>query len=95
MITDHTNLSLPGVIASVLSSCLVAEFTGYWLHRLLHCDKVQFLSRGHLIHHFLVYGPQQSMRSTGYKEATEGRFSIGTIGNGWLRRRLSCHFAGE
>ncbi len=84
MITDHTNLSLPGVIASVLSSCLVAEFTGYWLHRLLHCDKVQFLSRGHLIHHFLVYGPQQSMRSTGYKEATEGRFSIGNLGLEWL-----------
>jgi len=84
VIADHTNLSLPGVIASVLSSCLVAEFTGYWLHRLLHCDKVQFLSRGHLIHHFLVYGPQQSMRSTGYKEATEGRFSIGNLGLEWL-----------
>jgi sterol desaturase/sphingolipid hydroxylase (fatty acid hydroxylase superfamily) len=84
MITAHTNLSLPGVVVGVLSSCLVAEFTGYWLHRLLHCDKVPFLSRGHLIHHFLVYGPRQSMRSTGYKDATDGRFSVGNIGLEWL-----------
>jgi hypothetical protein len=37
----------------------VAEFVGYWLYRLLYSDKFPALSRGHLIHHFLIYGPSK------------------------------------
>src|SRR6266478_4196056 len=63
---------------------VVAEFAGYWLHRLLHSDKFPALSRGHLIHHFLIYGPRQSMRAGGYLDATDNRTSVGNVGVEWL-----------
>ena len=65
-------------------SCLLAEFFGYWLHRLLHSDKVSFLSRSHLAHHFLIYGPGQPMRHDHYRDATDNRFSVGNVGLEWL-----------
>ena len=67
-----------------MSACLLAEFFGYWLHRLLHSDRIPLLSRGHLIHHFLIYGPGQPMRLEKYHDATEHRFSVGNIGLEWL-----------
>jgi sterol desaturase/sphingolipid hydroxylase (fatty acid hydroxylase superfamily) len=67
-----------------LGACLLAEFFGYWLHRLLHSDKIPLLSRGHLIHHFLIYGPGQPMRLEKYHDATDHRFSVGNIGLEWL-----------
>lgn len=73
------------LLMTVLFSVLIAELAGYWLHRLLHSDKIRFLSRGHLIHHFLVYGPRQPMRTeAGYMDATDNRFSVGNIGLEWL-----------
>jgi sterol desaturase/sphingolipid hydroxylase (fatty acid hydroxylase superfamily) len=77
-------LSATGVLESVICSCLVAEFTGYWLHRLLHSDKLPFLSRNHMAHHLLLYGPTQPMRAELYKDATHGRFSLGNVGLEWL-----------
>lgn len=67
-----------------MSACLWAEFFGYWVHRLLHSDRIPLLSRGHLIHHFLIYGPGQPMRLEKYHDATEHRFSVGNIGLEWL-----------
>jgi len=73
------------VFVTVFFSFLVAELAGYWIHRLLHSEKLLFLSRGHLIHHFLIYGPRQPMRtSPGYRDATDKRFSVGNIGLEWL-----------
>ena len=77
-------LSAAGVLESVICSCLVAEFAGYWLHRLLHSGKLSFLSRGHMLHHLLLYGPTQPMRAEHYKDATRGRFSLGNVGLEWL-----------
>ncbi len=77
-------LSAAGVLESVICSCLVAEFAGYWLHRLLHSDKLPFLSRNHMAHHLLLYGPTQAMRAERYKDATHGRFSVGNVGLEWL-----------
>jgi sterol desaturase/sphingolipid hydroxylase (fatty acid hydroxylase superfamily) len=82
-ITVH-NSSILGVPITVVISCLLAEFFGYWLHRLLHSDKIPLLSRGHLIHHFLIYGPGQPMRRGHYHDATADRFSAGNIGLEWL-----------
>jgi sterol desaturase/sphingolipid hydroxylase (fatty acid hydroxylase superfamily) len=65
-------------------SSLAAEFLGYWLHRLLHGDKLPLLSRSHLIHHFLIYGPGQPMRHDHYQDATDNRFSVGNVGLEWL-----------
>ena len=73
-----------GITVTLVCSCLLAEMFGYWLHRLLHSDKVSFLSRGHLIHHFLIYGPGQPMRHNHYRDATDDRFSIGNVGLEWL-----------
>jgi sterol desaturase/sphingolipid hydroxylase (fatty acid hydroxylase superfamily) len=77
-------LSAAGVLESVICSCLVAEFAGYWLHRLLHSDKLPFLSRNHMAHHLLLYGPTQPMRAESYEDATHGRFSLGNVGLEWL-----------
>lgn len=73
------------VLMTMLFSVLVAELAGYWLDRLLRSDKIRFLSNGHLIHRFLIYGPRQPMRSkAGYRDATDKRFSVGNIGLAWL-----------
>jgi hypothetical protein len=50
-------LSAAGVLESVICSCLVAEFAGYWLHRLLHSEQVPMLSRSHMAHRLILYGP--------------------------------------
>ena len=73
-----------GVLATVSGSIVVAELAGYWLHRLLHSDKFPSLSRGHLIHHFLIYGPRRPMRAAEYHDATVNRFSLGNVGLEWL-----------
>src|SRR5258706_1167537 len=77
-------LSAAGLLESVICSCLVAEFSGYWLHRLLHREKLPFLSRNHMAHHLLLYGPTQPMRAASYKDATHKRFSVGNVGLEWL-----------
>jgi sterol desaturase/sphingolipid hydroxylase (fatty acid hydroxylase superfamily) len=77
-------LSAAGVLESVICSCLVAEFAGYWLHRLLHSEKFLLLSRNHIPNHLILYGPTQPMRADSYKDATHGRFSLGNVGLEWL-----------
>ena len=84
MIYERLHVTFIGVVATLVDSVIVAEFAGYWLHRLLHSDKFPSLSRGHLIHHFLIYGPRQPMRAGEYHDATENRFSIGNVGAEWL-----------
>ena len=59
-------LSAAGVLESVICSCLVAELAGYWLHGLLPSDKLPFLSRSHMVHQLLPYGPTQPMRAERY-----------------------------
>ena len=33
---------LIGIPLTLVLSCLLAEFFGYWMHRLLHSDKIPF-----------------------------------------------------
>jgi len=84
MITHHSHVTATGTVLTLGVSCLFAEFAGYWLHRLLHSDKLPALSQGHLIHHFLMYGPSQAMRHDEYRDATNNRFSVGNVGLEWL-----------
>jgi sterol desaturase/sphingolipid hydroxylase (fatty acid hydroxylase superfamily) len=84
MFYARLHVTFVGVIATLVDSVVVAEFAGYCLHRLLHSDKFPALSRGHLIHHFLVYGPTQPMRAGEYHDATVHRFSLGNVGIEWL-----------
>ena len=84
MIYERLHVTFVGVVATLVDSVVVAEFAGYWLHRLLHSNKFPALSRGHLIHHFLIYGPRQPMRAGDYHGATDNRFSFGNVGIEWL-----------
>ena len=84
MFHERPNVTLAGIFATLAASIVLAEFIGYWLHRLLHSDKIPALSRGHLIHHFLIYGPRQPMRAEDYHDATDSRFSLGNVGLEWL-----------
>jgi len=79
-----SGISPLGVLATSLGAMVLAEFIGYLLHRLLHSDLIPTLSRSHLIHHMQLYGPNQPMRSPSYRNATEGRASLGNIGMEWI-----------
>ncbi len=70
--------------AWVTCSCMSAELFGYWLHRLMHSGAIRFLSRSHMKHHLVLYGPQQKQRSGHYQDATEHRLALGNIGVEWL-----------
>ena len=84
MLYHRLHVTFVGIVATLVDSIVVAEFAGYWLHRLLHSGRFPALSRGHLIHHFLIYGPHQPMRAEDYRDATENRFSVGNVGVEWL-----------
>jgi sterol desaturase/sphingolipid hydroxylase (fatty acid hydroxylase superfamily) len=84
MLHERLHATFVGIVATLVDSVVVAEFAGYWLHRLLHSNKFPALSRGHLIHHLLIYGPAQPMRGEHYQDATESRFSVGNVGIEWL-----------
>ena len=84
MFYQRWHFTFIGVVATLVDSVVVAEFAGYWLHRLLHSDKFPVLSRGHLIHHFSIYGPRQPLRAHEYHNATDKRFSLGNVGLEWL-----------
>lgn len=71
-------------IASILSACLFSEVIGYFLHILLHSEKVQFLSRQHMLHHLREYGPHAPLRTAAYRQATDGRVSFLGTGLEWL-----------
>jgi hypothetical protein len=60
-------LSAAGVLESVICSFLVAEFAGYWLHRALPSNRLPLLSRNHLAHCLLLYGPPDPMRAESYR----------------------------
>lgn len=76
--------SIEIVAAWVTGSCISTELMGYWLHRLLHSGAIGFLSRNHMRHHLVMYGPLQEQRSKKYYDATEGAVSLGNVGCEWL-----------
>jgi len=65
-------------------SCLSAELMGYALHRLLHSGAIGFLSRSHMQHHLVQYGPLEQQRSANYRDAIDQRLALGNIGVEWL-----------
>lgn len=70
---------------TALAGCVFTEVVGYWLHILLHSEKIAWLSRGHMIHHLKIYGPRRSLRQPGpYKDSVDGRWGFLGIGAEWL-----------
>lgn len=73
------------IILTIAGACIFAEFAGYFIHMLLHSNKVEFLSRNHMIHHLKIYGPKMHMRpSEKYMASVKGRASFGNIGMEWI-----------
>ncbi|HWX91979.1 MAG TPA: sterol desaturase family protein [Terriglobales bacterium] len=73
------------LLAWMATSILTSELLGYLLHRLLHSGKIGFLSRSHMKHHLVLYGPLQPQRpSPGYHDATTGEIALGNVGLEWL-----------
>lgn len=76
---------LASIVITILSAWVFTEFVGYWLHMLLHSERVKFLSRNHMIHHLVVYAPNKPMRlSTKYIGSTYSRANLLGIGMEWL-----------
>ena len=62
-----------------------AEFFGYWLHILLHNDKIQWLSRSHMQHHLREYHPSKPIRLNGiYLSSGATRANLAGIGMEWV-----------
>jgi sterol desaturase/sphingolipid hydroxylase (fatty acid hydroxylase superfamily) len=73
------------LLAWLLASIFISELLGYLLHRLLHSGKIGFLSRSHMKHHLVLYGPRQAQRpSAAYRDATTDEVAIGNVGLEWL-----------
>ena len=73
------------VLSWLAASILASELLGYLLHRVLHSGKIGFLSRSHMRHHLLLYGPLHSQRpGSSYHDATTDSISLGNIGLEWL-----------
>jgi hypothetical protein len=77
-------MSFAGIGTAVAIAILTAELAGYVMHRVMHSERFPVLSRAHMIRHFELYGPAQSMRSAVYRRATDGRASLGNIGMEWV-----------
>jgi len=73
-------------LAWLVTSIFVSELLGYLLHRLLHSGRIGFLSRSHMRHHLVLYGPLQPQRPGGeYLDATDkDAIALGNIGLEWL-----------
>lgn len=72
------------VFLTLAASILAAEFLGYWIHTLLHSEKVPFLSRAHMHHHIHDYAPRANQRSADYRDSGAGRFTYFGLGAEWL-----------
>jgi hypothetical protein len=77
-------MSFAGIGTAVAIAILTAEWAGYVMHRVMHSERFPVLSTAHMIRHFELYGPAQSMRSAAYRRATDGRASLGNIGMEWV-----------
>lgn len=77
-------ISILYIISSVLLGFLFAEFVGYWLHILLHSNKIRFLSDGHMLHHIRLYGPDFPQRSEEYRDSAISRANILGYGMEWV-----------
>lgn len=76
------------MLSILLTLFLVFFFTeafGYVLHVVLHSQKIEFLSRNHMIHHLQVYGPKMSQRPDDkYLKSTHERAAVLGIGMEWI-----------
>jgi len=71
------------IILSIILGSMYSEFIGYFLHKLLHSEKIQWLSKNHMIHHLKEYGPKMPMRTSSYTSSGNAINPI-SIGLEWI-----------
>lgn len=71
-------------LITIALSILFTELVGYWLHILLHSEKVPWLSRAHMLHHLRDYGPKKPMHRDHYVNSGDNRANILGIGLEWM-----------
>jgi len=71
-------------LSAFLIAVVYVEFVGYWLHKLLHSEKLPWLSRAHMIHHLRDYGPKTPLHRDTYLSSADGRASFLGIGMEWI-----------
>jgi hypothetical protein len=52
MFMSLVGVALRGLLFNITGSCFAAEFSGYWLNRLMHNDRFPALTRAHRMRHF-------------------------------------------
>jgi len=72
------------ILLWIVGACFVAEFIGYFLHKLLHSHRIEFLSRGHMVHHLRTYGPKMPKRTPKYITSVDGRAALLNYGMEWI-----------
>lgn len=73
------------VFAWLAGGVCTAEFSGYWLHKVLHSEIIPALSRRHMIHHLEYYGPDMDLRpSRKYRSGTSARLALTGRGLEWM-----------
>jgi len=77
-------VSVIGIAVTIIISFLSAELFGYFLHKLMHSNKIRFLSHNHMIHHLKLYGSKMALRTKEYKDSVTDRVSIAGIGLEWM-----------
>ncbi len=77
-------MSVTHHLLTVAVSIVYTEFIGYWLHILLHSERVPSLSRAHMLHHLRDYGPKKPMHREKYISSADGRTNFLGIGMEWF-----------
>jgi hypothetical protein len=52
MFISLVEAALRGLLFNITGSYFAAEFSGYWLNRLMHNDRFSALTRAHRMQHF-------------------------------------------
>lgn len=72
-------------LLTAVCGVILAEFAGYWIHILLHSNKIEFLSISHMQHHLREYHPSKPIRLDGvYLSCGAKRANIAGIGMEWI-----------
>ena len=72
------------ILLSIALGFIYTEVVGYLLHILLHSNKVAFLSRGHMIHHIKLYGPEIMQITPEYDCSVKTRWGFLKVGIEWV-----------
>jgi sterol desaturase/sphingolipid hydroxylase (fatty acid hydroxylase superfamily) len=76
---------MTAILLTVVIAVIFTEAAAYGIHKVLHSQKIDYLSRNHMIHHLVVYGPSMPQRPSGeYTNSVGDRSSIFGIGMEWL-----------